>query len=50
MNRLKSFFLLDKTDVDKVLLWGHNLQLKKGNKSQYIAILISQYSAYRNIF
>ena len=40
---------LDKTDVDKVFFWGHNLKLgkngswKKGNKLQYIA-------EYCNIF
>lgn len=48
MNRL-NFILLDKTDVDKVFLQGHNLnlQLKKGNDSQY---MLSQYSAYRKMF
>ena len=40
MNRVKT--VLIKTDVDKL----HNLQLKKGNKSQYIVL---QYSASQNV-
>lgn len=27
--------LIRSTDAEKVVLWGYNLQLKKGNKSQY---------------
>lgn len=43
----ENFILSDKTDVDKVFLWGHNLRLKKDNTS--FLHLLSQYSAYRKI-
>lgn len=50
MNRLKTLFVLDKTDVDKILLWG--VQVETGENLQYIAvhnIAILYVSQCRNI-
>lgn len=33
-NDVDNFMLLDKTDIDTFLFWGHHLQLKKGDKLQ----------------
>lgn len=35
----QSIILLDKMDIDKVQLWGHNLQLIRGDKLQYMLYL-----------
>lgn len=33
-NDIDNFMLLDKTDIDKFLFWGHHLLFKKGDKLQ----------------